>query len=216
ASCLRRACPWPQVPSAARSRRPRPRARSENPREAAPSRAAPTRRQRKPPARAPPPSNRAQAARTPRARASDLLFDARGLAREITQVVQLGTPHVAVPLHDDVADRGAVGLEHALHALPMRNLAHGKRGVEPTVAPGDDDALVGLHALAVALGDLHLHYDGVTRLEVRDLARHALLFDFADQLAHVLTLAPIRPAQCAKREIHSAGRSPRPRARVAR
>src|SRR6478609_7043563 len=61
---------------------------------------------------------------------SDLLFDARGLAGQIAEVVQLGATHAAAALHFDFADGRAVGLEHALHALAVRDLAHGERGIE--------------------------------------------------------------------------------------
>src|SRR4051812_33835588 len=78
-----------------------------------------------------------------------LFFDAGSLAGQIAQVVELGATHVAATLDRDRADRRAVGLEHALHAFAVRNLADGERRVEAAVAARDDDALVGLHALAI-------------------------------------------------------------------
>src|SRR5581483_5127612 len=88
---------------------------------------------------------------------SDLFLDPGSLARQITQVVQLRTPDATAAFDGDVADRRAVGLEDALHALAMRNLAHGERGVQSAIADGNHDALVRLHALAIAFHDLHLH-----------------------------------------------------------
>src|ERR1700756_5707049 len=72
-------------------------------------------------------------------RASDLLLDPRGLAGQIAQIVELGAAHVAAALDRDIADRGAVGLEDALNALAVRDLAHRERGVETAVAARDHD-----------------------------------------------------------------------------
>src|ERR1700719_3204426 len=126
-----------------------------------------------------------QARFPPPARASDLFLDPRGLAGQIAQVVELGAAHVAAALDGDLADGRAVGLEHALDALAVRDLAHRERGVESAVAARDHDPLVRLHTLTVAFHHLDLHHHGVAGLEVRDLAGHALLLDFLDYLAHI-------------------------------
>src|SRR5262249_2206396 len=147
--------------------------------------------------------------------ASDLLFDAGRFAGQIAEVVQLGATDAAAALHRDVADRRAVGLEHALDALAVRNLAHRERGVEPAVALRDDHAFVGLHALAIALDDLHLHDDGVAGVEGRHFAGHPRLFDFLNDVAHVRLLT-LRRALRAPREIHSVACSPRARAHASR
>src|SRR6202021_4266338 len=78
-------------------------------------------------------------------RPSDFLVDARSFAGQITQVVQLGTPNRAAALHADFADRGAESLEHALHSLAVRNLAHRERRIEAAVLLGEDATLVGLN-----------------------------------------------------------------------
>src|SRR5215469_5785895 len=116
---------------------------------------------------------------------SDFFLDPRRLAGQVAQVVELGATHAAAALDGDVADRGAIGLEDALDALAVGDLAHRERGVQAAVASGDDDALVGLNALAVAFHHLHLHDHRVAGLEFRDGAGHALLFDFLNDLAHV-------------------------------
>src|SRR6185295_7053004 len=143
--------------------------------------------------------------------ASDLLFDAGRFAREVAQVVKLRATHAASALHRDVADRRAVRLEHALHTLAVRDLAHRERGVEAAIALRDDDAFVRLHALAIALDHLHLHDDGIAGIEVRHLARHARLFDLLnDVVSHVRHLTrPYRRAPRAPREIRSVAGSPR-------
>src|SRR2546421_4036482 len=126
-----------------------------------------------------------QARSPPPAPASDLFLDPRGLAGQIAQVVELGAAHAAAALDGDLADRRAVGLEHPLAALAVRDLAHRERGVESAVAARDHDALVRLDTLAVALHHLDLHHHRVAGLEVRNLAGHALLLDFLDYPAHV-------------------------------
>src|ERR1700720_389116 len=117
--------------------------------------------------------------------ASDLFLDPRGLTGQIAQVVELGAAHAAAALDGDLADGRAVGLEHALDTLAVRDLAHRERGVESAVTARDHDALVRLHTLTVAFHHLDLHHHGVAGLEVRDLAGHALLLDFLDYLAHI-------------------------------
>src|SRR6202166_2263931 len=82
-------------------------------------------------------------------RRSDFLVDARGLAGQITQVVELGAPYGSPPLHADFADGGTMGLKHALHAFTVRNLAHRERRVQTAILLRDHHALVGLNALAI-------------------------------------------------------------------
>src|SRR4029077_7485784 len=61
--------------------------------------------------------------RASRARLLELLLDARSLARQIPQVVELRAAHAAAALDGDVTDRGAVRLEDALDALAVGDLA---------------------------------------------------------------------------------------------
>ena len=76
---------------------------------------------------------RAASRRVRERRASDLLFDARGFAAEISQVIELGSANITTSFHLDLRDSGTVGLEHALYALAVRNLSHRKRRVESPV-----------------------------------------------------------------------------------
>src|SRR5204862_7737267 len=115
----------------------------------------------------------------------DLFLDPRSLAGQIAQIVELGAAHAAAALDGDLADRRAVGLEDALDALAVRDLAHRERGVESAVAARDHDALVSLDTLTVALYHLDLHHHGVAGLEVRNRGGHALLLDFLDYPAHI-------------------------------
>src|SRR4029077_2098102 len=136
-------------------------------------------------------------------------------------VVELGAAHVAAALDGDLADGRAVGLEHALDALAVRDLAHRERGIESAVAARDHDTLVRLHPLTVAFHHLDLHHHGVAGLEVRNLAGHALLLDFLDYLAHISHLDPglpprVRPLRQPhsrhRFETHSVRVAPRARA----
>src|SRR5207253_1501723 len=91
-----------------------------------------------------------------RSRSGELLLDARRLARALAQVVQLGAAHVAAALHFDGRDQRAVDLESALDAFAAADLAHDEAGVQAAVALGNDDAFVGLHALAAAFDDVDI------------------------------------------------------------
>src|SRR5690606_29756479 len=102
--------------------------------------------------------------------AGQVFLDARLLALEATQVVQLAGADATAALDLDRLDRRAVGLEHALDAVAVRDLAHGERGVEAGVLLADDHAFIGLDALAVALLHLHVHDDGVAGTEFGELA----------------------------------------------
>src|ERR1700734_3267209 len=66
--------------------------------------------------------------RLPGPGALDLLVDAGCLAGQIAQVIKLGTTHRAAALDAHLADRRTEGLEYALHALAVRDLAYGERG----------------------------------------------------------------------------------------
>src|SRR5687767_7144674 len=121
----------------------------------------------------------------PRPTGLHLFFDAGSFTRQVAQVVELGATHVAPALHCDRADRRAVRLEYALHAFAVSDLAHRERRVEAAIAARDDDAFVGLHALAVAF--LHLHFDdhGVAGREGRNLFVETFALDAGNDVAHV-------------------------------
>ncbi len=121
---------------------------------------------------------------------SQVFLDAGSLAFQATQVVQLAGADLTTTLHFDRVDDGAVGLEHALDAVAVRDLAHGERGVQAGVLGGDDDAFVGLHALAAAFLHLHVDDNGVALAELRQFTGDLGGFEFRDdglvQLAHGL------------------------------
>src|SRR5512139_1020745 len=114
----------------------------------------------------------------------DVFLDARGLALEVAQVVQLGAAHLALALHGDRLDGRAVRLEHTLHARAVRDLAHGEGRMQTAAALGDDNALERLHALAIAFLHLDVDHHGVAGAEVRQLAGDLLGFELFDDLVH--------------------------------
>src|SRR4051794_15471627 len=68
--------------------------------------------------------------------ACEVFLDARLLALEAAQVVQLAGADRATTLDGHRVDDRAVGLEHALDAVAVRDLAHGERGIDAAVLLG--------------------------------------------------------------------------------
>ena len=101
----------------------------------------------------------------------DALGDAGRLAAAIAQVIELGAPHLAAAHHLDRVDVRRIDREHALDALAVGDLADREALLDAAAGAGDADALVGLHAGALAFLDLDVHDDGVAGLEIRDGAR---------------------------------------------
>src|SRR5690606_21332054 len=121
----------------------------------------------------------------------EFLGDARGLAGQVAQVVQLGLAHVAATLQRDAFDLVAVRLEGTLNTHTVGDLAYGEGRTQTTVALADDNAFEGLQTLAVAFLDAYLYHDGVAGAEFRHVGLHLCLFDFLDDLvaaAHVVLL----------------------------
>src|SRR6478735_8122454 len=99
-----------------------------------------------------------------------LLLDLRGLAAEVTEVVQLRATHVAAGHDLDLLDDRGVDREGALDADAEADLANGE-GLADTVAlAADGDALEDLDAGARALDDLDVDLQRVAGTEVRDVA----------------------------------------------
>src|ERR1700743_374720 len=94
--------------------------------------------------------------------------DARGFAAHTAQVIELGAADLAAAHELDGVDHRGEQREHALDTLAVRNLAHGEALVDAVAGAADADALVGLHAGALAFLDLDVDDHGVARLGVRD------------------------------------------------
>src|SRR5215211_1727084 len=104
-----------------------------------------------------------------------LLANARGLAGEVAQVVELRAAHAAAADDRDVRPHRAVHREDALDADAVRDLADRERLADPAAAAGDAHPLEGLEALLVALAHAHVHAQGVARPERRDVAEPLFL-----------------------------------------
>src|SRR5947209_5312914 len=97
-----------------------------------------------------------------------LLTDPRRLSGALAKVIKLCAADVALALHLDRGDQRRIGLKRPLDAFAARYLAHRKRGVEPAIALGDDDAFISLDAFALAFDDAYADDDGIARCEFRD------------------------------------------------
>src|SRR5690606_16523849 len=119
--------------------------------------------------------------------ATDVGLQAGGLAAQLAQVVELGAAAAAAAHDRDLADQRRREREDALDALAERHLADrdGAAGA-PAVLAGDDDALEGLDARAVALGHLVVDADRVAGVEVGDVVAQVGLLDRAQDGAFVV------------------------------
>ncbi|MBG9885273.1 hypothetical protein ABE10_01455, partial [Bacillus toyonensis] len=87
-----------------------------------------------------------------------------------------------------MVDHGAVHREGSLHAHLEADLADGE-GLADTVAlAADDDALEDLDARTSALGDVHVHLDGVTGEELGDVGTERSRVDGVEDLHDRLSL----------------------------
>src|SRR3954463_5933483 len=73
-----------------------------------------------------------------------LLFldNAGRLAAQVAQVIQLGATHLAAADHLDRVDHRGEDREHALHALAVRDLAHGEALIDAAAGTADTHALI--------------------------------------------------------------------------
>ena len=110
----------------------------------------------------------------------DALGDTGRLAAAIAQIIELGAPDLAAPHDFDQVDHRRIDRKNALDALAVGDLAHREILVEALPAARDADAFIGLHAGALAFGDLHVDDHRIAGLELRHFR--------AGQLGRVLGL----------------------------
>src|SRR5690606_35370694 len=91
-----------------------------------------------------------------------IFADAGGFAAPVTQIVELGAPHLAASYDLDTFHQWRVDREDTFHALAIGNLADGEILVEPRAGARDAHALEGLDARPGTLGHAHEHAHGVT------------------------------------------------------
>src|SRR5690606_9602889 len=118
---------------------------------------------------------------------ADVGLEARSLAAQVAQVVELRAAGTATANHRDGADQWRVDGEHALDAFAEGHLAdHDGAARALAVLAGDDDALESLHAGAAAFDDLVVDADGVTAVELGDVVTDERLLDRAQDGAFVV------------------------------
>src|SRR5262245_1592597 len=105
------------------------------------------------------------------------LGNARLLAAQSAQIIELGAAHFAAAHEFDRVDHRRIEWEHALHAFTIGDFADGEVLVQPTSRAADANALIGLHAALVAFDNLHVDENGVARLEIRNLLAGRKLLD---------------------------------------
>src|SRR6185437_411607 len=104
------------------------------------------------------------------------LGDARLLAAQTAQVIELGAADLAAAHQLDRVDHRRVEREHALDAFAVGNLADGEILVQSAAGTADAHALIGLDAASLAFNHLDVHQDGVAGAELGEfLARRELL-----------------------------------------
>src|SRR5688500_16112725 len=101
-----------------------------------------------------------------------LFLDARGLAGEVAEVVQLGAAHAAAAHHLDSTDHRAVHREDALDADAVRDLADGEGLADTAATTGDAHALERLDALLVAFLHPDVNAQRIARTERGKVGLH--------------------------------------------
>src|SRR3954454_3242764 len=130
-----------------------------------------------------------------------LLGDARGLAAQTAQVIELGAAHLAAAYDLDRVDHRRIERKDALHALAIGDLADGEVLIEAGARPSDADALIGLDAGALALHHLDVDQHRIARAKIRNLLAgrklcDLLLFELLNQIhGNYPSAAPIWKAR---------------------
>src|SRR5439155_15268990 len=99
-----------------------------------------------------------------------LLLDARGLARDVADEIELGAADAAAAQHVDLGEHRAVHREDALDANAVGDLANRERLADPTAAARDAHALERLNALLLTFLDAHVHTQRIAGAEGRNIA----------------------------------------------
>src|SRR6201991_826733 len=97
-----------------------------------------------------------------------LLDDARRLAAQVAQIIELRAADLAAAYDLDRVDHRRHHGEHAFHAFTVGNLAHREALVEPGAGAADADAFIGLHAGAFAFDHLDVDDHGIAGPELRN------------------------------------------------
>src|SRR5688500_6209057 len=102
------------------------------------------------------------------------LLDARRLAGEVAEIIELRAPHAATAHDLDLGQHRAVKREDALDADAVGDLTNRERRAHTGAAPRDADALECLNALLVTFLHAHVHAQRVTGPEGGDVGAEPL------------------------------------------
>src|SRR5262249_26222088 len=83
--------------------------------------------------------------------------------------IEFGAAYLAAAHDLDRIDHRRKHREHTLHALTIRNFPNSEAFVQPSAGAANADALIGLHARAVAFDHLAVDDDSVAGPEIRDV-----------------------------------------------
>ena len=113
---------------------------------------------------------------------SNLLGNLSSLTYAAAQIVQLSTANLTAAHNLELRYVRGMYRERFLHAYAIGNTADGNRLVYTGVLLGNDDALENLNTLTVAFLDLRVYLNGITDLELRQIALELLLGQYFDQI----------------------------------
>src|SRR6185503_1038418 len=99
-----------------------------------------------------------------------LFLDARRLAGQVAQVVELGAANPPAADHRDVGDHGAVEREDALDTDAVGDLSDREAFADAATATRDAHALERLNALLVSFLDADVHAERVAGTKGRHVA----------------------------------------------
>ncbi len=109
-------------------------------------------------------------------------FNPGSLTTQFADVIQLRPADSSGADDFDLVDDLGVQGENALHTMPKGNLADGEGGSDAAVFEANTNALEHLDAFLIAFLDFDVNFDGVTRIELRDVRSQLLLFNCIDDV----------------------------------
>ena len=114
-----------------------------------------------------------------------LLADLRCLAAAVAEVVELGAANLTARHELDLVDDRRVHRELTLHTHLEADLADDEGLANASTLTAEDNALEDLDTRTVTFNDVHVHLDGVTCAEVRDVGLEGGLVEFVDEVHDV-------------------------------
>jgi hypothetical protein len=113
------------------------------------------------------------------------LANSSGSSSSATQIVQLGTAHLAMAENFDALDPRAVKRECSFDANPMRsNTAYCEVLVDAATSTSNYDAFIRLDTLTSTFNDTVMHTNVIAGAKVRDVVPDEFLFEFPNCIDH--------------------------------